>query len=331
MFRKLYWRQKKEVLIKEPKSIKVSIKGGCTISENTFVEGMFEQTVYGYLSAKLLTQPNESVRRKTTFTNFLIPVKDNVFLLRGVPYLDDLSKDLEDERQKCNTEMDCPWKRVTFFIKDLIDDLIAETASKCAVFIDTNTSFSIFTEMAISAAKRLIVPVTADNFSLSATVTILNLVYGYRSDSYPQLKRLKQSHYVGFAETNDICPAQLYLFVFNRVKFYRKNPVSAFAAVKRKLEIIIKDFYEFYENNAVTLKEYPGVDDIREKYIIDVRDFCSLGVLSLQDGCPLSQLQHQTDQVFDESISIKYNDESLESYTSDICKIVDSFTRDEKK
>lgn len=322
---------KKEVLMNERKHIQVSIKEGCTISETTFMGETFEQTVYGYLSAKLLIQPNKSVGRKTSFINFLIPVKDNIFLLGGVPDLEDLSKRLEDERQKSNTAIDCPWKRVTFFIKDLIDDLISETASKCAVFIDTNTSFSIFTEMGISAAKRLIVPFTADNFSLSATVTMLNYVYGYLFDSYPQLKILKRSHYVRLARENSIRPPHLHLLVFNRVTIYAESPVSAFTAVRSKLETIVNDFYKFYENNFDTLKKCPEFDDIRDKYIIDVHDFCSLGVLSLHCGCPLSHLQPGTYKVFDKNILIEKDDQRLKNYNIDISKIVDSFTRDQKK
>ena len=47
--------------------------------------------------------------------------------------------------------------------------------SDWVVFIDTNPSFSIFTEMAIVAAQRLIIPANADDFSREAIYPLLSL------------------------------------------------------------------------------------------------------------------------------------------------------------
>ena len=57
--------------------------------------------------------------------------------------------------------------------------------SDWVVFIDTNPSFSIFTEMAIVAAQRLIIPTNADDFSREAIKATLSLVYGDTSDEKP--------------------------------------------------------------------------------------------------------------------------------------------------
>lgn len=47
------------------------------------------------------------------------------------------------------------------------------------VFIDTNPAFSVYTELAIAAADKLITPVNADDFSRAAVNAMLANVYGY--------------------------------------------------------------------------------------------------------------------------------------------------------
>lgn len=62
-------------------------------------------------------------------------------------------------------------------------ELIASYAAQfpqndIAVFIDTNPSFSIYTELAISAGDKLIVPVNADDSSRVATNALFILLHG---------------------------------------------------------------------------------------------------------------------------------------------------------
>ncbi|CAG2228670.1 unnamed protein product [Mytilus edulis] len=148
-------------------------------------------------------------------------IPENVFLLCGDRYLDVLLKRLEQERQLTPTRNDDnPWKRVTLFIKDFIDSVSDDPKWRSSCFvIDTNPNFSIYTEMAISAAKRLIVPFTADDFSLSAIETLLYMVYGYESDKDKRLQSFEKSQYFWLAQTNGIKRSKLLFFVFNRVTF----------------------------------------------------------------------------------------------------------------
>ena len=47
------------------------------------------------------------------------------------------------------------------------------------VFIDTNPAFSVYTELAVAAADKLITPVNSDDFSRAAVNAMLANVYGY--------------------------------------------------------------------------------------------------------------------------------------------------------
>jgi hypothetical protein len=51
-------------------------------------------------------------------------------------------------------------------------------ANQRSVFVDTNPSFSIYTELALAAVDRLITPVNADDSSRVATNAMLLLFHG---------------------------------------------------------------------------------------------------------------------------------------------------------
>lgn len=220
----------------------------------------YEQTVGGYLLAML----DRKDIRNIDCMKFLIKVHDfnekipeNVYLLCGDRYLDVLLKRLEQERQLSPTPYDNPWKRVTLFIKDFIDgiNMINDDPSLEYTFvIDTNPNFSIYTEMAISAVKQLIVPFTADDFSLSAIENVLCMVYGYKYDEDERLESFKESQYFWLAQENKIERSKLLCFVFNRVTFYESGPASAFDAIKDKLVYIFIQVLKYYSDNPKSIQ-----------------------------------------------------------------------------
>lgn len=83
-------------------------------------------------------------------------------------------------------------------------------------FIDAETSFSIYTQMALKAVERLIVPLTADEFSLSAMGST---------------KKVDTLRMTDILETE---ASKLHLIVFNRLIFYGEKPSAKYAAIRRK-------------------------------------------------------------------------------------------------
>ena len=132
--------------------------------------------------------------------DFLIRVRDfnrsipsNVFLLGGdAVNLELMAPSLEQKRQKeiSKESIFCynPWVYIASCVRYFIEGfenmkgVTTDGDSDWVVFIDTNPSFSIFTEMAIVAAQRLIIPANADDFSREAIKATLSLVYGDTSD-----------------------------------------------------------------------------------------------------------------------------------------------------
>ena len=60
-----------------------------------------------------------------------------------------------------------PWKWIQEIIKNFIVK-ITNSEKEWMIFIDTNPSFSIYTQIAISAAQRLLTPINADDSSKTA-------------------------------------------------------------------------------------------------------------------------------------------------------------------
>lgn len=211
-------------------------------------------------------------------------IPTNLHLLRGGVRLEELSKRLHQERQLLDTPYDKdPKTRVSYFIKDFIEVLSETDPFKNYVFfIDTESSLSILTEMALEAADRLIVPFTADKFCVSAVVSSLGMTYkGAKVVPYP-------------------------LFVFNKVMFYKESPVAAFEAIR---QIIIKKLMDHF---SVPMKGFE---------IFNVHDFHSAGIISCNRGCPITKVVGTYNMGFGFTVTISDKSSLLySSDICNICK-----------
>lgn len=278
------------------------------------IEGCpYEKTVCGYLLAKLERGSNELGIPKLKEFLTLVHSKNNnitknVYLMCGDLYLEELSTRLQQERQLIATRNISYWKRVTVFIKDYIQRLGQN--EEFVFFIDTNPSFSIYTEMAISASERLIVPFTADDFSLSAIKAMLYLVYGIQTNESDHRRSLVEHQYYWLAENHQVNRPKLHLFVNNRATYHTTRTAAAFAGVANEVRLLLKRVYE---------KQSDIFSQPSTKLCVDLHDFHSAGVISLHTGCPISNLKPGKHYVFDETVQVQSN---IGTYKADIKKII---------
>ena len=257
------------------------------ITSGEKVQG-FDKTVCGYLLTKIDTNlrsdiPCESFLVQPSINNKFIT--DNIYLLCGDPYLEVIAKRLEQEKQLMATRMgDIPWKRVTLFIKDFIEKLSENMDKDCIVFIDTNPSFSVYTEMAISGATRIIVPITADDFSRTAVASMLYLIYGIargdrRDERYDVFKTMEFSY---LAAKHNVEIPKIHLIISNKVTIRNNRSTKAFSAKAKE----VSDYL------VSILREYPHifVSATRKDFECELIDFHTKAVQCLQLGCPLSKL-----------------------------------------
>lgn len=119
------------------------------------------------------------------------------------------------------------WRTVHLWINDLISDICNswDNDDSC-VFLDCNPSFSIYTELALTAAERLLIPFSADGSSKRAVKAVLSLVYGERR----HLNEPQSDFYLNSNRYSMSLP-QIYMYIGNRLTQMNNSSASAFKTV----------------------------------------------------------------------------------------------------
>lgn len=199
--------------------------------------------------------------------------------------------------------------KVVSWLKDLLDSISAED-SYDDIFIDTNPSFAIYTQIALTACDRLIIPVMADDSSRRALRNVFSLVYGLN---------LPSTIYNDYAYNAKIANAglnlpKIHLIIKNRLTQYM-GPASAYHSV---LTSINDDMQEILDNHS----EIFTFDNIRDG-IADVRDFQTTGVVAFAKATPFSKLTVGRHVIFGNETQVRqdYLDNCIRSMNNIICKI----------
>ena len=181
--------------------------------------------------------------------------------------------------------------KVIDWLNDLIDSL-NQLNNYDVVFIDTNPSFAIYTQIALAASERLIVPVMADDSSRRALNNIYSLVYGLN---------LPSTIYNNYAFNTKLAAAgkplpKIHLVVKNRLTQYM-GPASAYASVLSSIDndinhILASCPQHFTFNNIVD-----GV--------VNVRDFQTTGVVAFAEATPFSCLATGVHNIFGNNTQVQ--------------------------
>lgn len=196
-------------------------------------------------------------------------IPSNISLLAGDPLLELQSNAINT---LANTQI--PGTNTWIEIIDWLRDFFARVEDDFdIVFMDANPSFSIYTQIALAATDRLILPVMADDSSRRAIQNAFSLIYGLKlpSDIYS-----KYAFATKLADAGRQLP-QVHLIARNRITQYM-GEASAYAAV---LESIDDDI-------AQLLKSNPNMFSFETKMqgVVSVRDFQTTGVVAFARGCP---------------------------------------------
>lgn len=193
------------------------------------------------------------------------------------------------------------WGAVHQWVLDLVN-LITEGDTKWTVFIDTNPSFSTYTELAMVAAEKLLVPFNADDSSRHAVSALFRLLYGAGKANpvYDKFTFRNQT------AANDLNPPLCHLFVGNRFTQY-KGSAKAFSALS---DAVSKELWSIFQTSAAkhftSRPSIPSTLDAFEKmYSIDVRDFNTAGVVAAHRGVILRQLQGGEYDVHGKNVSVR--------------------------
>jgi cellulose biosynthesis protein BcsQ len=230
-------------------------------------------TIGGYFQLRLPSPFNPPAVASedfiTTPQNYNPAIPRNLDLICGDPLLE-----LQGNAINTLANTQIPGTNTWVAIIDWLRDLLGRLNDPYdTVFIDSNPSFSIYTQIALSAADFLILPVTADDSSRRAIQNAFSLVYGLRlpSEIYAQHAFATRLREAGRQL------ARVHVIAKNRLTQYM-GPASAYAAVLSAID----------EDVRSLLRSSPDIfnfADVRDG-VVNVRDFQTTGVVAFARGCP---------------------------------------------
>lgn len=269
--------------------------GGGTSGESnvlSFCTAATPKTVVGYLSTVIsqgsgATLPNPF--------DYIVKVKDynaempdNLFLLCGDGNLEPMAPAITAAADaKSLTPANKPWLWVHRVFAELVENVgRLENDSDWMVFIDTNPSFSIYTELAVSSADRLIAPVNADDSSRVAANAMFILLHGQN----PPHPIYGSWTFAARAKEHGLTIPRIHIIVGNRLTQY-EGAATAFSALSNATADALFAAYKshpgYFTEREIEIKT---MKDFRDKYSVALRDFNTAGVVSSHLGKPLSKM-----------------------------------------
>lgn len=196
-------------------------------------------------------------------------IPSNIHLVCGDPLLE-----IQSNAINTLSTQNIPGFNAWINVIDWLEDFLRPIqANYDVVFMDCNPSFSIYTQIALATANRIVAPVMADDSSRRALQNALSLVYGLS---------LPSPIYASYAFSNKLAASnralpQIHLIVKNRITQYMGD-ASAYAAVLNEIE----------RDVAGLVANHPGYFTFTNPVngFVSVRDFQTTGVVAFAKGLP---------------------------------------------
>lgn len=231
-------------------------------------------------------------------------VPENLFLLCGDMDLELVGRYLDHLRSGPVLLTNNPWLNITSSILNFIEgsprriDGVTEGEADWVVFIDTNPAFAVYTEIALAAARKLLIPINADDFSVQAVRAMLDLVYGIRREGKQALEHFQAYREYTFshkAELYGLRRPKIHLLINNRATAYATRAARAFLAMgDENLKVLFEAYDEHQQQKRCFSEKWlpiPNVQAFKRKYYVDVHDFHTTAILCLHTGCPVGKLR----------------------------------------
>lgn len=184
-------------------------------------------TIAGYIRERIASpyqNPRVGARYLHRVANHNSHIPNNLYLVVGDEELEMLSSRVSGAARP---GPDDAWARVHQWILDLVNDVRQKwNVDKITVFIDCNPSFGVYTELALSAAERLLIPFSADGSSRRAVRTVLSLLYGTT-----RLLGGERSEFVRQTEQFKLRLPEIYCYIGNRLTQANRASAAAFRTV----------------------------------------------------------------------------------------------------
>lgn len=249
------------------------------------------RSIAGYIEDRIRSpyvNPQSGAQYLTHVRNFNAAVPDNLYLVCGDEQLEVQASRVSSATNPGPADA---WRIVHQWISDLVNDVaISWDHQETRVFIDCNPSFSIYTELALSTADRLIIPFSADGSSKRAVRAVLSLVYG--------VNRIRgagaRSEFAINSERFRMTIPKIYCYVGNRLTVINNGAARAFRHVVNEIR---DEIWAVWQQNPNAFQIHPqaaGIPSNRTSFIrmfqYEVNDANTASVVSGALGIPIMEL-----------------------------------------
>ncbi|MGD0443286.1 MAG: ParA family protein [Edaphobacter sp.] len=289
----------------------------------TRIAGRTERkTIAGYIDERIRSpyvSPKVGSRYATNVYRYNSEVPRNLFLVVG-----DESLEIQTSRvaNATNPGPTDAWRIVHGWISDLISDIRDSWNVKdSTVFIDCNPSFSIYTELAMSAADRLIIPFSADGSSKRAVRAVLALLYGVT-----RVPGAEQSEFFLNTQRFRMSVPRIYCYVGNRLTQMNLGAAKAFKTVVLEIG---KEIWDVWRQSPNLFSIHPAGEpaprnavEFRRMFQAEINDANTASVVSGGLGIPITNLLSGTKDLAGRRIMV--NQSQLDRQQPNIRKFVRS-------
>lgn len=211
------------------------------------------------------------------------------------------------------------WRIVHTWVSDLIGDIRQSwNDADATIFIDCNPSFSIYTELALSASDRLIIPFSADGSSRRAVRAVLALLYGVTRQPGAQ-----QSQFFLDSNRYRLSIPRIYCYVGNRLTQY----VTSAKAFRTVVNEIGNEIWAVWQTNAGVFQLHPEGSAVpqsrhgfREMFQFEIVDANTASVVSGALGIPIVRMSAGAHHVAGRKVTV--NQSQLEKQQPNITALV---------
>lgn len=247
------------------------------------------QTISGYIEDRI-TSPYVNPKTGEQFCisvseqNSLVP--GNLFLVAGDEQLEIQASRVRGATVPGRTDA---WRIVHTWISDLIEDIQSSwNQENTTVFVDCNPSFSIYTELAMSASDRLIIPFSADGSSKRSVRAVLALLYGIT-----RVPGSLQSEFYLNSQQFRLPIPKIYCYIGNRLTQYLSS-AKAFRTVVREIG---NEIWSVWQNNPNVFYVHPvgapspsGRPAFTKMFQFEIVDANTASVVSSSLGIPIVRM-----------------------------------------
>jgi chromosome partitioning protein len=277
------------------------------------------QTISGYVEDRIVSpyvDPHTGSRYVVQVSTRNSAIPPNLFLVPGDEQLEIQSSRVLGATAPGPTDA---WRIVHTWISDLITDVQRQwNQSSTTVFIDCNPSFSIYTELALSASDRLIIPFSADGSSKRAVRAVLALVYGVTRAPGSQ-----QSQFYTNSQQFRISIPKIYCYAGNRLTQY----ISSAKAFRTVVTEIGDEIWNVWKKNPNVFHIHPTGSGspanrtaFNQMFQFEIVDANTASVVSSSLGIPIVNLTASTHSVAGKQVRV--NQSQLEKQQPNIQQLV---------